>query len=87
MGKPRRYRGDDLQTAIERDTAFLEAHGYDGLVWLGPGTEGCGCGIGDLRPCGQTQTPCHTAVEREGLFYRSIKRQRTAPAPQQDEDK
>lgn len=63
----------DLIKAIARDEARLEKHGYDGLYWTN-GHEACGCGIGDLRPCGEAETGCVSArVSDDGehgvLYY------------------
>lgn len=36
---------------------WLRARGYDGLYHPDP-VMACGCFIGDLRPCGDVETPC-----------------------------
>jgi hypothetical protein len=69
----------DLMRAIQRDKARLSAHGYDGLYWRAPSpsSEACGCGIGDLRPCGEVNTGCRPArVDDDGMFYPTLIRRK-----------
>ena len=40
---------------------YLQAEGFDGLY-----TEDCGCGLGDLMPCGEFRTECVPAYVRMG---------------------
>lgn len=50
------------------ETDWLKARGFDGLYHPDPAME-CGCFIGDLRPCGETETPCRGGIARdEGVF-------------------
>jgi len=44
--------------AIEIINEHLKANGYDGLC-----TEGCGCEVGDLAPCGLNLSDCESAFK------------------------
>ena len=55
-----RIQSDPL-TARSIVRAYLEATGFDGL-W----TEDCGCGTGDLMPCGEFGANCQPAYVRMG---------------------
>lgn len=58
-----------LHDQIAQDEARLRARRYDGLI-VAIGAEVCGCGIGDLRPCGEVRTGCRPArTGEDGLFY------------------
>lgn len=49
---------------------WLRKRGFDGLYHPDP-SMGCGCFLGDLRPCGQTGTGCrggHAAPENAGVY-------------------
>ena len=48
-----------MTTVIQIIKQHLVVGGFDGLA-----TEGCGCGIGDLVPCGQDFSGCAPAKKR-----------------------
>ena len=39
-------------------TEYLKANGYDGIF-----SDGCGCKVGDLFPCGDTYSDCEAGHE------------------------
>lgn len=45
------------KTGDAREADWLKVRGFDGL-YHPDATFDCGCVIGDLRPCGETETPC-----------------------------
>jgi len=52
-------------TTIVRN--WLCEHGYDGLCH--PDTE-CGCGVGNLMPCGEPGSRCEAArLDKDGMYY------------------
>lgn len=47
-------------TICEIVREYLVSHGYDGLA-SSEDWDGCGCGVGDLMPCGGPRTNCQPA--------------------------
>ena len=49
---------------------YLIVNDYDGLCM--PDME-CGCGVDDLRPCGECLCLCEPAYKHsDGLFYKTV---------------
>lgn len=65
-----------LSEAIERDEEKLQGRGYDGLYLRLP-NENCGCGLGNLRPCGEVNTGCRPArIGDDGMFHPTLIRRK-----------
>lgn len=52
-------------TICEIVREYLVSHGYDGLA-SSEDWDGCGCGVGDLMPCGGPRTNCQPADGHPG---------------------
>lgn len=60
-----------MPTVLEIVADYLRAHGHDGLC--NPEIE-CGCGLGDLAPCGDyCPSECVPAVECAGVFVQAAR--------------
>ena len=58
------------KTGDDREVNWLAVRGFDGLYHPDPVME-CGCFLGDLRPCGDLDTPCRggrASVDEAGVF-------------------
>jgi len=57
------------KTGGDDEANWLQSRGFHGLYHPDPSME-CGCYLRDLRPCGDTDTPCRGGRAREGGVYR-----------------
>lgn len=59
------------KTGDQREAEWLEARGFDGLAHPDPAVS-CGCFVGDLRPCGEHETPCRGGRALDGGVYLGV---------------
>jgi len=55
--------------------SWLAENGYDGLCFI-DGDEYCGCGNGDLTPCGSPHNNCQAAYKLENGNFGPVKKRR-----------